>query len=67
MLPKPGMAVCEFCGWECDEDCRACPKCHEYKGLIRWRDRMNDPTMDAKIEAAIKEMEADPEYQGREP
>ncbi len=56
--------MCEFCGWECDDECRACPKCREYKGLVSvsapWD---NNPDLDAKIRA----MEADPEYQGREP
>ena len=61
---SPGRAVCEFCGWECDEDCPACPKCGEYKGLIRWRDRLNDPSLDAKIAAYIA---ADPDYYTREP
>jgi hypothetical protein len=56
--------LCEFCGWEGDEDMRICPKCHEYKGIIRaaapWD---NNPDLDRKI----AEMEADPEYQQREP
>ncbi len=58
------MKICEFCGWECDDECRVCPKCHEYKGLVSvskpWD---NNPDLDAKIAA----MEADPEYQAREP
>ena len=56
-------AYCEFCGWEGDEDTRLCPKCHEYKGLIRGQPWDNDPDLDAKIAA----MEADPEWQEREP
>lgn len=44
-------AICTFCGWEGDDDVAFCPKCREYKGLLRWRDRMNDTDLDARIEA----------------
>ena len=58
---KP-LIYCEFCGWDTDNaDVRVCPKCHEYKGLVRAYDTAD---LDAKI-AAFKTQ--NPEWEAREP
>ena len=55
---------CEFCGWETtDADVRVCPKCHEYKGLVR-NPSIDERDLDAKI-AAFKA--AHPEWGSLEP
>lgn len=59
------MTYCEFCGWEThDSDARVCPKCREYKGLVRDGTAGNEYDLDAKIAAYIA---SDPDWATREP